>query len=82
MSGPDLTYSTDGLFVTFWPETAAGETAWREMAGQSDGTGRFLAIHRESIAAQLRAAGYSVAQRKSGRDTVTDDSALLQELGL
>ncbi|MBN9469975.1 MAG: hypothetical protein J0J10_14510 [Bosea sp.] len=36
MSGPDLTYTEEGLFVTFYADTAAGEEACRELLNASD----------------------------------------------
>ena len=80
---PDLTYLDTGLFVSFFAETPAGEGAWDELARHSDGSGRFLSIHREAITAQLRAAGYTVAKRKPAkRAGPDDDAALLAELGV
>lgn len=79
LAAPDLTYSDDGLFVRFLPETTAGEDAWRELAERSEGTGAFLMIHRDGIIRQLRAAGYRVAKRRASKADDTD--AILAELG-
>lgn len=59
-SGPDLTYTDDGMFANFTPASKAGETAWNEMAKENGGTGKVLSIHAESTIAQLKAAGYTV----------------------
>lgn len=82
MSNPDLTYSSDGLFVTFWPETPAGEDAWRVIAEQTEGTGKVLFLHLSAVLQQLRAAGYCVRKRKPERQDAYshDDEALLREL--
>lgn len=60
MSKPDLTYLDGGLFVTFFAETPAGESAWEELARHSEGSGRFLSTQLPSVLAQLRAAGFTV----------------------
>ena len=82
MSGPDLTYSEDGLFVTFYAETPAGEDAWRTMAESNDGVARFLVTQKAGVIAQLRAAGYSVAKAKPFKPMAPYElDALLAELG-
>lgn len=78
---PDITYRDEGLFVTFFPETPAGEDAWRTMAESNDGVARFLAPMRAGIVAQLRAAGYRVAKAKPFKPMAPDElDALLVEL--
>lgn len=64
MAKPDLTYGPAGMFVAFYPETAAGEAAWAELAAHSLGTAKFLPTQLDAIVAQLRAAGYRVAKAK------------------
>lgn len=79
---PDLEYSSDGLFTTFLPNTHAGEQAWRELAAQTEGTGKVFQHHTESTVEQLRKAGYTVAKTKrSSRQLTADDYKLLDELG-
>lgn len=71
----DLTYSNDGMFTRFYPETPAGEEAWRTMA--QGGAAAFLPFQIPGILSQLRAAGYKVSKARvvkmSGRET--DDLA-------
>lgn len=63
---PDLTYRrSDDLFTLFLPNTPHGENAWRELAAQTDGTGKVLTIHVEETIRQLRAAGYSVSKESA-----------------
>lgn len=76
----DLTYFDDGLFTRFMPSTPAGETAWRVIAGQTDGTGKVLTIHAASTCQQLRTAGYSVAKGKRAAPAEGDEDALLSAL--
>lgn len=56
----DLTYKTSGMFTMFFPDTPAGETAWREIARQTEGTGKILTAHLAGTLRQLRKAGYKV----------------------
>lgn len=60
----DLTYFNAGMFSGFVANTPAGEDAWRELAGKSEGTAKFLTTHMAGIIRQLRAAGYTVAKAK------------------
>lgn len=73
----DLTYTQDGLFTRFIPNTPAGENAWREMH-KHDATA-VLNIHAAGVLKQLRAAGYTVAKAKPCK---VDINALLAELGV
>lgn len=56
----DLTYMTSGMFTMFFPDTPAGETAWREIARQTEGTGNILTAQLPATLRQLRKAGYKV----------------------
>lgn len=77
----DLTYITTGLFTRFIPHTKAGEDAWREMA--SHNATSVLSIHKASVLAQLREAGYSVKKaRKPAKVTASEIDNLLAELGV
>lgn len=78
MTKPDLTYGPAGMFIAFYPETDAGESAWRELAAQSDGTGKFLPMQVNGIISQLRAAGYRVA--KATPRKVQDVSAMVDDI--
>lgn len=66
----DLTYLKQGLFTEFVPQSKAGEDAWRELAKQTEGTGKVLTVHLPAILAQLRKAGYTVKQAKRKRPEV------------
>jgi len=80
-SGPDLTYrKVDGLFTAFYPETAAGQSAWNQMAEHTEGTGKVLTVHAQSVIAQLRKAGYAVARRTGGAADINVE-LLAAELG-
>jgi hypothetical protein len=67
MKQADLTYRTQGLFTTFTPHTADGQTAWNEMAAQTDGTGKVLVHQEENVVLQLRQAGYIVRKESEDR---------------
>lgn len=78
---PDLVYRAgDGLFVQFVPNTPQGENAWRELAAQTEGTGKVLTVHVEDTLRQLRAAGY-VVEMEEASAPASDDELLLAELG-
>lgn len=72
----DLEYRNDGLFTRFYPNTPAGEDAWREMAKET-GVAAVLAIHEKSVIAQLKQSGYSV--RKAAKPTQSINE-ILKEL--
>lgn len=74
----DLTYTNDGLFTRFYPETDEGENAWREMALE-DGVAAVMSVHAKAVIAQLRAAGYVVRKAKPCAMSVDD---ILAELGV
>jgi hypothetical protein len=76
----DLTYYHAGIFTTFIPETPQGETAWRKLAEQSEGTGKFLRGQSTGIVAQLRAAGYVVKMKRPDRATDAELNSLMAEL--
>lgn len=57
---PDLFYTKQGLFTCFIPNTTAGETAWRELVSQNEGSPKILTMHLPQVSKQLKAAGYSV----------------------
>lgn len=61
----DLKYFDDGMFVTFMPNTANGEAAWRIIA-KEDGSGKVLSQHAKSIIYQLRTNGYTVCKAGKG----------------
>jgi len=66
----DMTYSKQGLFTAFFPQSESGEDAWRELAKQTERTGKVLTVHLPAVLAQLRKAGYSVEQAKRKRPEV------------
>ncbi|TXH10081.1 MAG: hypothetical protein E6R04_06520 [Spirochaetes bacterium] len=73
----DLEYTTDGLFTRFYPQTRAGEVAWKEMA-QFDGTAAVLNFEARRVISDLRRAGYSVAKAKArGAESIDE---ILKEL--
>ena len=59
----DIEYIKDGMFTRFFPNTPAGENAWREMA-KEDGVAAVLNNQAKSVIYQLRKAGYIVAKAK------------------
>jgi hydroxymethylpyrimidine/phosphomethylpyrimidine kinase len=61
----DLTYIKQGLFTAFIPETLAGETAWRAIAEQTQGTGKVFTTQLPAVLSQLRKAGYAVQVAKN-----------------
>jgi hypothetical protein len=75
MSNPDLTYTIDGIFARFMPETSAGEMAWKQIVAVQ-GEASVFAWHFEPTLQQLRAAGYTVEPAKPSTCTMTDDGIL------
>lgn len=75
----DLIYFNAGMFSGFVANTPAGEEAWRELAGKSEGTAKFLTPHMAGIIRQLKASGYTVAKAKPIKDGEIDE--LLSSLG-
>lgn len=75
----DLTYSqSDDMFTAFYPNTKAGEDAWKTIAQDTDGTGKVLNQHVGSVVQQLRDAGYTVEKMPAVSDNEVD--ALAAEL--
>lgn len=73
----DITYrAVDDMFTVFYPNTKAGEEAWKIIAAD-DGTGKVLTAHAESVISQLREKGYTVAKAKN---VAVDEDALLNAL--
>ena len=77
---PDLTWSDQGLFTLFLPETKEGERAWEAIAAQTEGTGKVLSMHRASTIAQLRAAGFHVRKAPPHKPLTADELAELEGL--
>lgn len=73
----DLEYTNQGMFTRFYPNTVAGEDAWREMAKQ-DGVAAVLSFEAKLVIAQLRRAGYSVSKAKKSTQSIHE---ILAELG-
>lgn len=83
----DLTYKTDGLFATFYVNSRAGLSAYKELCDKLGGQARVLAIHLPSTLAQLKKAGYGVRNTtrtgKPNSEKFTDsDAKLLEKLGI
>lgn len=78
----DLTYTTDDMFTRFYPETKAGEEAWRVIAEQTEGSGAVFNFQAKATIAQLRKAGYSASRRMSSEEMSSEEiDTLLAELG-
>ena len=77
---PDLVFWRDDVFTRFLPETPAGESAWRVIAEQCDGTAAVLRSQERSILAQLRRAGLVIIHRAPAPSADVDDETLLAEL--
>jgi len=74
----DLTYKKQGLFAAFIPETLAGETAWRTIAEQTQGTGKVFTAQLPAVLTQLRKAGYTVqVAKKLTKEEIDKEMAFL-----
>lgn len=78
MKKPDLTYSIQGFFTAFFPETPEGENAWRTLAEHTEWTGKVFTSQAAGTIAQLRKAGYTVYKARTASDNIDD---ILQGLG-
>jgi len=76
---PDLTYTTTGMFIAFFPETDAGKEAWNEIASKTNGTGKIFPIELDNTLHALRQAGYVV--NKAKKPIKKDLQDILNELG-
>ena len=79
MKTPDITYKDHGLFTAFYAETKEGESAWRELASVTDGTGKVLTIQAKQVIASLRSAGYVVQKAKESKQSLDEIFAELNE---
>jgi hypothetical protein len=77
----DLTYTTDGMFTRFFPESTQGEAVWNEMASKMDGVAAVLNFEAKAVIAQMRQAGYKVAKAKPVKLDMSDEE-LLAALGV
>lgn len=68
----DITYTQDGMFTRFYPETKDGEVVWNEMANQMGGTAAVLNFEANKVIAQIRAAGYKVAKAKKVTQSIDE----------
>lgn len=76
----DISYrAVDDMFTAFYPNTPAGQEAWKEIAAESEGTGKVFTQQAEGVIAQLREAGYSVAEAELPAESADDLMAALQE---
>jgi len=81
---PDITYrnSADGLFTSFFPDTPEGEKAWNIInATPGAEGGKVLAAHAAPTIAQLRDAGYTVAEDTGAPVSDEEAATLFAELG-
>ena len=73
----DLTYTQDGMFTRFYPETDAGQIVWNEMASKMNGVAAVLNFESAKVISQIRSAGYKVSKAKKCNQSVDD---ILKEL--
>lgn len=74
---PDVSYRTDGIFTTFFPNTTDGENIFRAMAADTEGTGKVLSIHAPAVIQQIKEAGYTIEQSEQN---AVDTDELYNEL--
>lgn len=70
----DITYTVDGMFTRFYPETDAGKKAWNAMNTPETPNACIPTMHLKNVLSQLRIAGYSVGKAKPVK--VSDDELL------
>ena len=74
----DLVYHKQGLFTAFIPQSKVGEDAWRELANQTQGTGKVFTAQLPATLSALRAVGYAVSKAKKPSEKEID--GLMAEL--
>jgi hypothetical protein len=74
----DLTYKTEGLFTSFYPETPAGDQAIGELMAVN-GNNKILTIFAPQLLQALKEAGYSLRKAREAKQKMSDDQ-LLEEL--
>ncbi len=74
----DLVYHNQGLFTAFFPVSKAGEDAWKEIAKQTGGTGKFYTVQVPAIKASLKTAGYTV--KKAKKPSKKEIDGMIEEL--
>jgi hypothetical protein len=74
----DLVYHKQGLFTAFIPQSKAGDDAWRELASQTQGTGKIFTAQLSATLSALRAAGYTV--RKAEKPSEKEIDSMIEEL--
>jgi hypothetical protein len=78
----DLEYKNNGMFTHFYPNTPAGEDAWRVMA-KEDGVAAVFSHQAKDVIRQLKAAGYTVRKAKPLTKTEIENIYKeMEELGL
>lgn len=75
----DFTYTDQGLFYTFSPESASAVKVWNEIAAQNGGDVKVLHNHAPQLIDQLKIAGYTA---RKARPVKIDDDALAEGLGI
>lgn len=79
----DLVYHKQGLFTAFIPQSKAGDDAWRELANQTDGTGKVYTAQLAATLSALRAAGYTVSKaKKPSRKEIDGMIEELESMGI
>ena len=73
MTKLDLTYTTNGIFTTFYPESKEGEIAYKTILEHTNNTAKILTIHLKSTLQQLRKVGYKVSKAKPVTEKELED---------
>ena len=75
----DLTYTTDGFYISVFAETETGRAAFNDICKYFP-NGKLPAHMLSSLKSQLRIAGISFRKSKPKKSKVSDEQ-LLRELG-
>lgn len=76
----DISYRADDMFTSFYPDSKAGEEAWKVInATEGSEGGKVLNQHAASVIEQLRAAGYTVNEAAPVTESADDLLAALAE---
>lgn len=82
----DLTYTNNGTFVQFIPNTPEGEVVFKQMTWHhsvlGEFNGEFPVSQLRMVLKQLRKAGYSVSKHKYEKISKEEEESIFQALVL
>jgi hypothetical protein len=78
----DLSYITDGFYITLFANTDDGVNLYNEIASHFGGYAKFPVSIKDSVFYQIKRAGFSIRKQRKSRKTTDQILAELTEIGL